>query len=77
MTPRIGRVLSGLHHRIANSLKGRQPHRGRDGRWVYPPLTEAMADSGLQEVDTYVSCHQNTLSQFIATRPIMELCLEE
>ena len=26
-------------------------------------------------MDTYVSCIQNTATQFIATRPIMELCL--
>ena len=34
-----------------------------------------MADTGLQEVDTYVSLHQNTVAQYIATRPIMDLCL--
>ena len=32
-----------------------------------------MEEEGLQEVDNYVSCHQNTLAQFIATRPIMYL----
>ena len=34
-----------------------------------------MAEEGLQEVDTYVYLHQNTVSQFIVTRPIMDLCL--
>ena len=34
-----------------------------------------MAEAGLQEVDTYVSHHQNTFSQYIATSPIMDLCL--
>ena len=29
----------------------------------------------MQEVETYVSCHQNTVAQFIASRPIMDLCL--
>ena len=36
-------------------LMGRQPQRGRNGGWVYPPLAEAMAESGLQDLDTYVS----------------------
>ena len=49
--------------------------RGRDGVWVYPPLEDAMAETGLQEVDTYVSRHQNTVAQFIATSTIMYLCL--
>ena len=34
-----------------------------------------MTEAGLQESDTYVSRHQNTVAQYIATRPIMDLCL--
>ena len=34
-----------------------------------------MADAGLQEVDTYVSHRHKTVAQYIATRPIMDLCL--
>ena len=71
MTPRIGRVLGGFHHRVARRLTGQHPRRGQDGGWVYLPLAEAMAETGLQEVETYVSRRQNT----VATRPIMDLCL--
>ena len=38
-------------------------------------MADAMAEARLQEVDNYVSCHQNTVTQFIAARPIMDLCL--
>ena len=34
-----------------------------------------MAEAGLQEVDTYVSRLHNTVVQFIATIPIMDLFL--
>ena len=34
-----------------------------------------MTEAGLQEVDTYVSRRQNTVTNFIASRLIMELCL--
>ena len=34
-----------------------------------------MVKAVLQEVETYVSCRQNTAAQYIATRPIMDLCL--
>ena len=34
-----------------------------------------MAEVGLQEVETYFSRRQNTVAQFIATRPIIDLCL--
>ena len=69
------RVLGGFHHRVACRLTGRQPWKGRDGGWVYPPTEDAMAEAGLQELETYVSRHQNTVAQYIATRPIMILCL--
>ena len=38
-------------------------------------MYEAMAEAGLQEVETYVSRHQNTFAQLITTRTIMDLCL--
>ena len=52
MTLCMGRILGGFHHRVARSLKGRQPWRGRDRVWVYLPLEDAMAEAGLQEVET-------------------------
>ena len=33
-----------------------------------------MVETGLQEVDNYVSRFHNIVRQFIATRTIMELC---
>ena len=35
-----------------------------------------MAEVGLQGVETYISCLHNTMAQYIATGPIMDLCLE-
>ena len=32
--------------------------------------------AGLEEVDMYVPRRQNTITQYIMTRPILELCLE-
>ena len=37
-----------------------------------PLLEAAMVEVGLQEVDTYVSRHQNTVAQFIATNEILQ-----
>ena len=48
----------------------------REGRSVgIPPLEDAMAEAGRQEVETYVYRIQNTIKKFIATRKIMDLCL--
>ena len=33
-----------------------------------------MAESGFEEIGTYVTRRQNTVAQYIATRPILDLC---
>ena len=75
MTSCIGRALGRFHHRVDCRMTGWQPRRGIYGRCSYPPLFNLMEYLGLQYVETYVSRHQNTAAQFIATRPIMDLCL--
>ena len=75
MTLRIERVLGVFQHRMARGLMGQKPWRDRDSMWVYQPLAEAMEEAGLQEVETYFSRLQNTVTQFIVTRIIMYLCL--
>ena len=75
MTLSIGRVLGGFNHRVARRLIGRQPWRGQNGVWLYPPLEDVIVEELLQEVETYLYHLHNTVAQFIATRPIMDLCL--
>ena len=75
LTPHIQRVLGGFHHRVSHRLTRQKLQKVRDGGWFYPPLEYAMAESGLQEVETYVSHHWNIVAKYIATRPIMDLCL--
>ena len=52
-------------------------HLMRDtaGRWVYPPLNVAMMAVGLEEVKTYVLRRQNTITHYIVTRLILDICL--
>ena len=77
LTPYMQRVMGISHHGVARRLIGKQPQKERDGGWFYPPLEDAMAGTGLQEVETYVSRCQNTVAQYIETRHIMDLCLVE
>ena len=56
-------------------MTGRKPQRGRDGVCKYPTLEDVVEEAGLKEVENYVSHLQNTVAHFIATRPIMDLCL--
>ena len=68
-------MLGGFHHRVACRLTGRKLQKGQYGDWVYPLLEDAIAEASLKEVETYVYCRQNTLSQYTATRPMVDLCL--
>ena len=77
LTPRMQRVMGGFHHRVAHRLMGRQPQKGWDVGWVYFHMGDEMTEAGLQEVDTYISFCQNTVVQYIVTRPIIDLCLAE
>ena len=47
MSPHIGNTLGRFHHRLVCRLTGRNLRRRTDGTWVYPPLTEAMAETVL------------------------------
>ena len=50
------------------------PRRGRDGLWQYLPLAGATKDAGIVRAKTSVLRRQNTVAQFVATRPIMVRC---
>ena len=45
------------------------------GRWFYPPLDSSIITMVLEEVETYVLRRQNTVSHYITTRPILEICM--
>ena len=50
------------------------PRRRRDGKWRYLPLAGATKDAGIVRKRTSVLRRQNTVAQFVATRPILVLC---
>ena len=75
LTPRMKRVLGGFHHGVSLRLMGRQLRNGLHGCWDYPPLEDVMTEAVFQEAETYASLRQNTVMQYIATRPIMDLYL--
>ena len=74
LTPRIERALESFMHRAARSITGRQPQRGWDGKWYYPSLQVAMREAGFIEIRESITRRQNTVAQYIVTRPILDLC---
>ena len=74
LTKRMEASLDAFQGRVARWLTGRMPRRGRDGKWLYLPLAGATKEAGIVRARTSVVRRQNTVAQFIATRPILGLC---
>ena len=69
-------ILDSFHHRVARKIANMVPKLLMDGSWQYPDLREAMRRAGLQSMETYIRRRQQTLVQYIAGRPIYQLCME-
>ena len=74
LTPMIDRALESFMHGAARRITGKKPRRGEDGKWNYPPLKEAIREAGFEGIRKAVTRRQNTVAQYIATRPILDLC---
>ena len=65
-----------FHHRVARWLTRKLPNWRQDGVWDYNLILEALQEAGLEEIKVYIGRWNNTMAQFIGTRPIMDLYLE-
>ena len=75
MTPRLDKYLEGFHHRVLRRMAGMVPKHQQGGIWVYTPSGAELAIVVLEEIGVYIFCCHNTVAQYIATHPIMDLCL--
>ena len=76
LTPIIERALDSFMHGAARRITRTQPRRGWDGKWSYSSLEGAMEEAGFKEIRTSITNRQNTVAQYIATRPLLDLCEE-
>ena len=74
LTQRMERALDSFQYKVARKLTGKQPRRKKDGIWEYPPLAEALGEAGLEGIRKSITRRQNMVTQYIATRPILDLC---
>ena len=74
LTRKMESALDAFQGRVERRLTGRHPRRGRDKKWFYPSLVEALKEAVVVRVRTSILRRQNTAAQFIATRLIMGLC---
>ena len=74
LTQRMEKALDRFQSRVARRLTGNQPRRRTDGSWDYPPLAETLGEAGLEGIRKLATRRHNTVAQYIATRPILDLC---
>ena len=74
VTPKMERALSGFLHGAARRLTRRQARKGKNGEWYYPSLEGAMREAGLTDIRKSIANRQNKFAQYIATRPLLDLC---
>ena len=67
-------AMSAFIRGAARRITGRQSRRGKYGKWFYPSLEGAMKEAGLTNVQTSIKRRQNTVAEYIATRPLLDLC---
>ena len=75
-TPHIVQSLGSLHNWVAQLIYGRMPWC-HNGLWEYPPIGEALSDTGLDPIGEYISQCNIILEQYISTRPIFDLMVSE
>ena len=74
MTPRLEKALEIFMPGDARRITGNQPRRGGDGKLTYHPPKEAMREAGFEGIRKAVTRKQNTVAQYIAKQPILDLC---
>ena len=73
LTTFMEKTLGGFYHQLGRWITGKLHRKISDGSWHYPLLADAMRTVGLEELETYISWKHNTVAQYTATRPILDL----
>ena len=74
LIPQIERALYSFMHGDEQRITGRQSRRGWDGKRYYPSMAWATKEAGIMEIRKSITNRQNTVAQYIATRPILDPC---
>ena len=70
----MGKALRGVQTQVARRLTGRLPQSTADGMQRYTLAAAAREEAGLLTMEEYVRRLQNTVTQYITTRSLRDLC---
>ena len=72
-TPRMGTALGGFQIQVARRLTGQLLQRKKYGAWKYTSSAAARYAGGFLMMEEYVRQGQNTVTQYITTRSLLDL----
>ena len=75
MTPQLEKPLEVFNHHTVQWMALMGPKCLRDGTCLYTFIGAALEMVKMEDIRVYIARLQNTVAQYIATRPIMDLCL--
>ena len=55
-------------------MTGRPPRQNPDGMWTYTSAATAREEAGFQTMEEYILLRNTTVSQYIDTRSLLDLC---
>ena len=73
MNPHMGRALGSFYNSVARGITGMQPKQQEHRSWYYTPLETVIEEAVFEEIGAYVLNRKNTVAQYIATQPILNL----
>ena len=74
----IKRLLRGFHIKAAYQMaKLYKPRKDENGVWTYPASKDALEEVGLLTIDEYIERRRETIVEYVATRPVLDLCRNE
>ena len=76
LTPSLLRRLEGFHIKAAWRMAAvHKPRKdAATGEWTYPRTEDVLEEVGLYPMEHYIRKRRDTVTQYLATRPILELC---
>ena len=77
VTFRILRAMDSLHNKAARRISGRISQRLQNIGWYYPPIGEALEDVVMERIGIYITCIQETVTQYISTWMIFDIAVSE
>ena len=74
VTPRMVTTPGGVQTQVARRLTVELPRRTTEGTWKYNSATAAREAAGFLTMEEYVRRLQNTVTQYISTRSLLDMC---